>query len=264
MASNVFLVGGTSDSNAYYFYALRREDDGTLFIRRDDVANDTISPDIFGDNKPATFDGNFIDVDYDSGRNADHTLEYTEDEVKYEQWFWDNKLASFYIDADGQLVVAYGKENKWLANTDYVTFNESIIPGAFTLTLFGINQQVDLYEKLVFAGWNGVDPVEVTNQGMIHGITTETAAITIAGDYPYGVTLINNGTIGGAPGYKASTNISGDPGNAIDANVECTIINNINGVIEGGVSATGGSDGYAIVGIDNVTLTNSGQIGSTI
>jgi hypothetical protein len=264
MASSVYIVGGTSDSGAYYFYALRRDDDGNLFIRRDDVANDTVSPNIFGLNKPAEFDGNFIDVDYDAGRNTDHTLEHPIEDVLYEQWYWDNKLASFYIDADGELVAAYGKENKWVANTDYVAYNPDSVPTVFSITLYGRNQQVDLYEKLVFAGWNQVDPVEIINEGMIHGITTETAGLTIKGDYPYGITLINNGMIQGAPGYKASANIIGEPGSAIDANVLCTIINNASGTINGGVSATGGSAGYAISGINNVTLTNNGQIGSTI
>jgi hypothetical protein len=264
MASNVFLVGGTSDSGAYYFYALRRDDEGNLFIRRDDVANEANSIDVFGLNKPVEFDGNFIGVDYDAGRNSDHTLENTIEDVKYEQWYWDTKLASFYIDADGELVAAYGRENKWIANTDYVSYNEDATPTIFELSLYGRNQQVNLYEKLVFAGWNGVDPVEVTNEGLIHGITTESAGLTISGDYPYGITLINNGKIEGAPGYKASANITGEPGNAIDANVICTIINNADGIIQGGASATGGSDGYAIAGIDSVTLTNNGQIGSTI
>lgn len=264
MSSSVYIVGGTSDSGAYYFYALRRDDEGNLFIRRDDVSNENISPDIFGPIKPSEFDGNFIDVDYFDGRNTDHTLENTTENVKYEQWYWDNKLASFYIDADGELVAAYGKENKWIANTDYVAFNELANPTTFELTLYGRNQQVDLYEKLVFAGWNQVDPVSVTNEGMIMGITTETAALTISGDYPYGITLINNGMIAGAPGFKASANVSGDPGDAINANVECTITNTSTGTIIGGTSATGGSNGYAIVGIDNVTLTNNGQVGSTI
>lgn len=264
MASNVFLVGGTSESGAYYFYALRRDDEGNLFIRRDDVANDVVSPNIFGVNKPVEFDGNFIDVDYDAGRKADHTLENPTSDVTYEQWYWDSKLASFYIDADGDLVAAYGRENKWIANTDYVAYNTQSVPAEFTLELYGRNQQVNLFEKLVFAGWNQVDPVVVTNNGMIHGITTETAGLTIAGDYPYGITLINNGMIHGAPGYKASANITGEPGNAIDANVLCTIINNTSGVIQGGASANGGSNGYAISGVDNVTLTNNGQIGSTI
>jgi hypothetical protein len=264
MANSVYILGGTSDNGAYYFYALRRDDEGNLFIRRDDVSGDTVSPDIFGGDKPAEFDGAFIDYDYDEGRNGDHTLKFTNDQVKYEQWFWDSKLASFYINGNGELVAAYGKENKWLANSDYITFNDTITPNAFTLTLFGTHQEVDVYQALLFAGWNSVDPVEVTNHGVIKGVTTEMAALTIKGDYPYGITLINNGEISGAPGYRASVNISGDPGTGIDAAVLCTIINTSIGTINGGASATGGSDGYAIVGIDNVTLTDNGQIGSTI
>lgn len=263
MASNVFIVGGTSESGAYYFYALRRDDDGNLFIRRDDVSNDAVSLDIFGLNKPVEFEGNFIDVDYDAGRKADHTLENPVEDVKYEQWYWDTKLASFYIDVDGELVAAYGRENKWVSNAERVNYNALAAPTTFELTLYGINKEVNLYEKLVFAGWNQVDPVEVTNEGTIQGVISETAAITISGDYPYGVTLINNGIIVGANGYKVSADISGEPGNAIDANVVCTINNTSNATIFGGSSLTGGNDGYAISGIDNVTLTNNGQIGTT-
>ena len=264
MANSVYVLGGTSDTGAYYFYALRRDDEGNLFIRRDDVAGDMVSPNVFGVHKPEEFDGAFIDYDFDEGRNENHTLKYTAEEVKYEQWYWDSKLVSFYIDGEGQLVAAYGKENKWLANADYISFNEDIVPSAFTLSLYGQHQEVDVYQVLLFAGWNAVDPVEITNEGIINGITGEMPAVIIKGDYPYGVTLINNGEISGAPGYKASANISGDPGTGIDAAVECTIINTSTGTINGGTSATGGSDGYAIVGIDNVTLTDNGQIGSTI
>ena len=58
MSSNVFLLGSKSDTGAYYFYALRRDDEGNLFIRRDDVANDSVSINPFGLNKPIEFDGN--------------------------------------------------------------------------------------------------------------------------------------------------------------------------------------------------------------
>lgn len=264
MANSTYLLGGTSESGAYYFYALRRDDEGNLFIRRDDVANDTNLLDVFGPNKPIEFDGEFIDFDFDEGRNADHTLKYTSDEVKYEQWFWDNKLTSFYLDEDdGQLVAAYGRENKWVSNVHNVSYNPDSVPTTFELSIFGSNKHLNLYEKLVFSGWNGVDPVEVTNEGLIYGTSAETAALTISGIYPYGITLVNNGTIKGAPGYKLNIDEYGDAGNAIEINSICNINNT--GTIVGGLSATELPNGYAIVGIDSVEqLTNSGQIGSTI
>jgi hypothetical protein len=264
MANSTYLLGGTSESGAYYFYALRRDDEGNLYIRRDDVSNDTNSLDVFGPNKPDEFDGEFIDFDFDAGRNEDHTLLYTSDEVKYEQWFWDNKLASFYLDEDdGQLVAAFGRENKWLNNSENISYNSDSTPTIFEMSLYGSNKNVNLYEKLVFAGWNKVDPVEVTNEGLIYGSSAEVAALTISGIYPYGITLINNGTIKGAHGYALSVDEYGDPGNGIEVNSVCDINNT--GTIASGIAATGFPTGYAIVGIDSVDqLTNSGQIGSTI
>ena len=269
MANSTYLLGGTSDTGAYYFYALRRDDDGNLFIRRDDVTNDTNILDVFGENKPSDFDGEFIDFDFDEGRNLNHTLKYTADEVKYEQWFWDTKLVSFYLDHDdGQLVAAYGKENKWLSNDDQIIVNQASVPNDFTLELFGINKHLNAYEKLIFAGWNGIDPVVLINEGTITGTSAETAALTIAGEYPYGITFVNLGIIEGAPEYYTSENISGIPGTAIDINVPCALLYNDSvGTINGGRALSGNpeDDGRAIVGISNVVvLTNNGQIGSTI
>lgn len=263
MAGNsVYAIGGASDSGSYYFYTLRRDDEGNLFIGRSDVINGTTIESPFGLNKPSIFDGAFIDTNYYDGREADHTLAYTTDEVKYEQWFWDTKLASYYINSDGELVAAFGKETKWLANTDYITFNPSAIPSTYNFVLNGQHAGVNIYELLIIDGWNGVDPVEVTNNGYIFSTSGDIPAFLISGDYPYGITLINNGDIKGSPGYKASNDVSGDPGVGIEANSICDITNN--GTIYGGDTYTSSPDGYAIVGISSVTLTNNGQIGTTI
>jgi hypothetical protein len=263
MANSVYVLGGTNDVGAYYFYALRRDDDGNLFIRRDDVANGNDAPDIFGINKPEDFDGAFIDFDFDEGRNANHTLVYdAETEVKYEQWYWDDKLVSYYLNADGELILAVGKENSWNINADNITYNAGVTPTTFTLNLYGINSAVKAYDILTNAGWNQVHPVIIINHGTMRGVSTTVPALVIGGVYPYGITLINNGSIVGANGFAQSANISGDPSNAIEVNSDCNITNT--GTISGGVSVTTASDGYAIVGISSVNLTNSGQIGSTI
>ena len=88
---------------ARYFYGLRRTNDGDLYLGRIDqlLGNDSLEV-----NNPGAPEENYNDfelgIDFFDGRNTDHTIEY--DNLKYEQYRWDNRSIYYYIDSEGQLV----------------------------------------------------------------------------------------------------------------------------------------------------------------
>ena len=93
------LLGG----EPRYIYGLRRDDDGTLYINRfDQIGNETWQVNRPGD--PAEdYTGFEVGVDFYDGRNEDHTIEY--DNLIYEQYRWDGRFISYYLDNEtGQLV----------------------------------------------------------------------------------------------------------------------------------------------------------------
>lgn len=106
MSSNYYL-GTTPTENLgdspRYWYALRRNADGELFIVRSDQLTDFTSYDINIPGDPAE---NFEDfepgIDYFEGIDADHEPEY--DNMYYTQYRWDDRSIFYYVDAEGQLV----------------------------------------------------------------------------------------------------------------------------------------------------------------
>lgn len=107
MASNYVFGRDPSEligDQPRYFYALRRTDDGELYFARVNQLSreDTIEINNIGD-----YENNYNDfqagVDFYEGRDVYHNLVY--DNLKYEQYRWDDKSLYYYIDDDGQLVV---------------------------------------------------------------------------------------------------------------------------------------------------------------
>lgn len=109
MASSSYYLGispqdvlGTVQG-ARYFYGLRRTNDGELYFSRIDQILGADSLEI---NNPGLYEENYNDfqigTDFFEGRNADHTIEY--DNLKYEQYRWDDRAIYYYIDSEGQLV----------------------------------------------------------------------------------------------------------------------------------------------------------------
>ena len=86
-----------------YWYALRRNADGELYIVRSDQLTDPTSYDI---NLPGPPEENFEDfepgIDYFEGIDADHEPEY--DNMYYTQYRWDDRSIFYHVDAEGQLV----------------------------------------------------------------------------------------------------------------------------------------------------------------
>jgi hypothetical protein len=87
-----------------YWYALRRNDDGELFLLRSDQLRDKDSIEL---NIPGVPEENFEDfepgIDYLDGIKADHEVEY--DNLVWTQYRWDNRNMLYYIGQDeGRLI----------------------------------------------------------------------------------------------------------------------------------------------------------------
>lgn len=143
----------------------------------------------------------------------------------------------------------------------YVTTNNTNVPTSGTIAIsnfynavkqfaFTISSNLstpqDLRSLAVAAGWNGNDPVLATNTAIISSNTTGTAALTISGSFPRGVTFVNNGTVvgmggaGGAGGGQSSGAVSGSGGGtALSVSVAASI-NNGSGTLAGGGGGGGG------------------------
>ena len=105
MPSNYYL--GQSPDEALgdsprYWYALRRNEDGELFLLRSDQLKDKDSIEL---NLPGAPEENFEDfepgVDYFDGITSDHEVEY--DNLVWTQYRWDNRNMLYYVDNQGRL-----------------------------------------------------------------------------------------------------------------------------------------------------------------
>lgn len=85
-----------------YWYALRRNQDGELFLWRSDQLKDKDTIEL---NIPGVPSENFEDfepgIDYFEGIRADHEVEY--DNLVWVQYRWDNRNMLYYIDNEGRL-----------------------------------------------------------------------------------------------------------------------------------------------------------------
>ena len=93
-----------------YFYALRREEDGTLYFAKIDQLKDT---DTITVNNPGASIDDFTEfeygVDFFDGRlEIDHSRPY--DNLQWDQYRWDNKNMYYYVNDNGELVVRINQE----------------------------------------------------------------------------------------------------------------------------------------------------------
>lgn len=86
-----------------YFYGLRRTDEGELFIGKMDQMSATGGVTI---NKPGDPEQNYPDFDqgqdFYEGRDVNHNLVY--ENLNYEQFKWDGRNISYYVNDEGELV----------------------------------------------------------------------------------------------------------------------------------------------------------------
>lgn len=87
-----------------FWYALRRNEDGELFLVRSDQLTDLDSYEL---NIPGPSNEDFEDfepgIDFLEGINQNHELEY--DNLFYPQYKWDDRSLFYYIDNEGMFVL---------------------------------------------------------------------------------------------------------------------------------------------------------------
>jgi hypothetical protein len=86
-----------------FFYALRRNQNGSLFFVKNDNIKENQSIDI---NAPGNQEDNYNDfevgVDFFEGINVNH--EQVFDNLQYPQYRWDNRPIFYFIDDEGNLI----------------------------------------------------------------------------------------------------------------------------------------------------------------
>jgi hypothetical protein len=104
--SNYYLGKSPVDllgDNPRYFYALRKNENGSLFFLKNDQLTESEAIEI---NKPGNLNDNYTDfennVDFYEGINVNHEVIFKN--LKYPQYRWDNRSILYYIDNEGQLV----------------------------------------------------------------------------------------------------------------------------------------------------------------
>jgi hypothetical protein len=251
-------IDSYNNSDPHYFYALRRNNDGDLYLCRVDINDNSEEVKLFGVDTPVEFENiAFPGEDYHNNRDPDtHELEYTTEQVKYEQWRWDNRFISYYLNDDGEFIVAIGKDIP-LRSID------SIIPDSPTTQvpyyLYGVNSEVDVYKKLIELGWNGISAAVLINEGTLTSSNPNVPALTITGNFPNGLLVVNEGVIRGSRGFLTQDQVYNLPGNAVEVLRTCDFYNS--GYIVGGLDIRSGDHATAIAGIDLIVeLTNEGTI----
>jgi len=93
-----------------YFYGMRRNEDGELFLLRVDQLSGqgtaTINDIGVGENNYPDFEEG---IDFLEGIDANHDIVY--DNLRYQQIKWDGRLLTYYIDpTDGQFIVRISED----------------------------------------------------------------------------------------------------------------------------------------------------------
>lgn len=134
---------------------------------------------------------------------------------------------------------------------------------AFTISTSYSSTQ-DLRTLAFAAGWNGSDPVVATISAgvIISSSSTSVAALTIAGSFPAGVLLVNNGSIVGMGGRGGEANAAGSPGGAAVAVSTAVSITN-NGTFAGGGGGGGAGSSWGWNGLQRSTPGSGGASGLT-
>lgn len=109
MAGNYYIgdidtTGLFGEGNFRYYYALRRTEEGDLYITRIDqlVDTDAIVINTIGDSSE-NFEDFEVGVDFYDGRDAvDHTRPY--ENLYPDQYRWDNRSIYYYLNEEGELV----------------------------------------------------------------------------------------------------------------------------------------------------------------
>jgi hypothetical protein len=109
-----FFVGNNPDQlieqlgESRYFYALRRDDDGYLYLYKTDQlagAEDVIQVNKIGDDPSKDFTDFEFGVDFFDGRLENHEIDPEIENINWEQFRWDSRNIFYYINEHGEFVV---------------------------------------------------------------------------------------------------------------------------------------------------------------
>jgi hypothetical protein len=108
MANNYYLGRNPDDilgNVSRFFYGLRRNDDGELYLIRVDQITDIDETVIINDAGPPAenFEDFETELSYFEGITADHEIQY--ENLKYPQYKWDDRSLFYYIDDNGNFTV---------------------------------------------------------------------------------------------------------------------------------------------------------------
>lgn len=106
--SSTYYLGTTPSESLgespRYWYALRRNEDGEMFLVRSDQISDVDGYEL---NIPGPteedFDNFIVGTDYLDG--VDTTHEKLKENMYYPQYKWDNRSLFYYVDSEGMFVV---------------------------------------------------------------------------------------------------------------------------------------------------------------
>jgi hypothetical protein len=87
-----------------FFYGLRRGEDGSLYLQRNDQIKDkdAIQLNELGDTEE-NYNDFEVGIDFLEGRDVYHNKVF--DNLRYEQYRWDDRAIFYYVDDDGYLVL---------------------------------------------------------------------------------------------------------------------------------------------------------------
>lgn len=106
MADSNYFFGRTQEqqigTQPRYFYGLRRNDDGELFLVRVDQLSRVDSLEVNNEGDVTQNYDNFeVGTDFYEGRDVYHNIQFFN--LIYEQYRWDDRNLWYYINSDGQL-----------------------------------------------------------------------------------------------------------------------------------------------------------------
>ena len=111
---STYYVGNNPDAqiaqlgDSRYFYALRRDDDGYLYLFKTDQlsgSDDVIQINKIGDDPSKDFTFFEFGEDFFDGRLENHEIDPNIANINWEQYRWDNRNLFYYINDEGEFVV---------------------------------------------------------------------------------------------------------------------------------------------------------------
>jgi len=163
-------------NNPRYFYALRRTDDGLVFLLRLDQLKDTDTAITIND--PGLAENDFQDFEYgvdffDGRQDVDHARPYAN--LRWDQYRWDTRSVYYYINNNGEFIVRLNKSYEYPASfvgsitgttMTVASMDSGIIKVGMTLIGAGVETGTSVVAQLTgITGAEGTYTVSVNYDG---------------------------------------------------------------------------------------------------